>query len=426
MELILSLVLAATASVVGPSGIELERLVDNSYDPPGIDGEFFIEVGPPVPCGDAVLFYGFTFDTPQFLGGYRATSTSVEVIANAATPLPGSAGTFGLVLEFGCVRDRIFFIGAEGFGPSSSGPSVYSYSQGVIAPFLEAGTTIDGNQITGVGEIDANAGSVAAVASLVPPSTTQALVVKPLDGEPFIVADRTVVLPGQTDPVAFFTEPVLVGSDLVFLALSHLNVGIYHWSAGQGISIVADTLSPVPAIGGAIFGSFDPSLASLDYGVVFGAGYSGGFGLFVWRNGQVEPLIVPGDTTEDGQTIAATAAPSGAGSLLTFRANTEEDPVVAIYVRTHDGRIRRILGFGDVIEGQTVSYIEAAADRESVAIRINRHSTPTDGTMDVIYRARFAEPNVIPALSTPGVVALIFGLTMFGLWLLSRSRPVLR
>lgn len=412
MELIFALALA-TAAVVSPSGVELERLADRSYDPPGLVGGFIIEVLPPVPCGDVVLFNGITFADSR-LGAYSASSEGVEVIANPTTPVPGSDKTFQDAQQFACAGDRIFFIGDDDTTPSSSGPSVYTYTEGIIAPFLEVGTPIDGNFFTGFGDVDANATTVALDSRLFPTSTNQALVMKPLNGEPFIVADRTTVLPGQTDPATIFAEPVLVGSDLVFHARTKQNLGIYRWSPGQGISIVADTLTPEPALDGGTFGPFDLWIASLDYGIVFGAAFSGGSGIFVSSGGQVRPLVLPGDTTVDGEVITAASFPSGAGSLLTFSVRTAGSPFVSVFVRTADGKIKRILGEGDTIEGELVLSVISRADRENVAIRIDSIEN------EVIYRARFPEPNVIPALSIWGIAVLALGLTLVGARLLRR------
>lgn len=223
MELLLTLVLALTA-VPSPSGIELERLADNSFDPPGIDGEFSIEFPPPVVCGERVLFNRNTFADIRS-GLYSASSAGVEVIANAGTPVPGSSTTCQGAGEPACSGRGIVFIGDDDLTPSSSGPSVYVFNQGVITPQLEAGTPIGANMFTGFGDLDANEGVVALDARLFPTSTNQAIVIKPFDGDPVIVADRTTVMPGQTEPVTIYSQPVLAGSDLLFHARTNLSLG---------------------------------------------------------------------------------------------------------------------------------------------------------------------------------------------------------
>lgn len=418
MELILTLALAMTA-VPGPSGIELERLADNSYDPPGVVGEFIIENFPPVPCGESVLFNGYTFQDIR-LGAYSASSAGVAVIANGATPVPGSDKTFAEALELACAGRQIAFLGDDDKRPLSAGRSVYLVTDGVISLLLKEGIAIGASVVQSFNRLDMNQHGVAMVAALQPASIAQGLVIKPFNGQPFIVADKTTVLPGQTDPATIFAEPVLVGSDLVFHARTQLNLGIYRWTQDRGMSVVADTATPVSLPGAGNFGIFDLSIASLDYGVVFAAGYFGGFGIFVARNGRVEPLVVPGQTTEDGETLTFADSPSGAGTLLSFRATTAENPPFAIFVRTHDGRLRRILGLGDTIEGQRVDFINAGADRTSVAIRINRRLSLQETTQEVIYRASFPEPNAIPTLSTWGIAVLLLGFTLTGLRLLRR------
>lgn len=411
MELFLTLVFATTA-VVGPSGVEVERLADNSISPPGILGEFFIEVPPPVPCGDAVLFNGASLADLR-LGVYAASSAGVAVIANAGTPVPGSAKTFQEAWQQACAGGRTVFLGDDDISPLSTGRSVYTSTHGNVALLIKEGIVIGGIAVQSFNRLSGNELGVAMVVALLHPSNNQALVIKPFEGEPFIVADRTTVLPGQTEPATIYSQPVLVGSDLVFHARTLGNLGIYRWSEGQGISIVADTLTPVAALGGGTFGIFG-GIASLDYGVVFEAGYFGGFGLFVANEGEVQPLILPGHSTVDGHVITSAGLPSGGGSLLSFNARTVAEGREAVFVRTPDGKVRRILGVGDTIEGVLVHRIISGTDRSTVAMRIESF----DGRTQVIYRANFATTLEIPTLSRAGIMALVLGLTLIGLWVM--------
>jgi hypothetical protein len=157
-------------------------------------------------------------------------------------------------------------------------------------------------------------------------------------------------------------------------------------------------------------------------GVASPAAYSGGTGIFLAsRNGAIEPLVVPGDLTTDGETILYAFDIRGAGGLMSFRGTTDLHPQPSIFVRTPDGLIRRILGLTDTIEGQIVGYIDSGADDSRVAIRIDTAENPP---RHIIYRASFATSLAIPSLSHVGQIGLALILVLAALWALSRRSGV--
>jgi hypothetical protein len=417
MELGLTLAVAASLVANAPTFV-LEWLTDSSVNPPGVPGQFSIIRVPPESCNGAVLFLGVTYDDIR-LGLYSVSSAGVEVIANTGTPIPGSTGTFQDARQPSCAGDGIVFLGDDDLAPSSAGPSAYLVSQGVIEPLLVVGTVIGDNSFTGFGDVSGSDSMIALDAKLVPTSTTEAMTIKPFDGEPFIVADRTTVLPGQTEPATIYSLPVLHGSDFFFHARTLDNLGIYRWSQGEGLSVVVDTQTPAPVPGAGNFAIFD-SITSLDYGLVFGACYVGsGCGIFVWDAGRLQPLVVPGHETADGHTITSAGFAAGGGSLLSFTAKTSTNVRDAVFARTADGAVVRLLGELDVIDGQTVVEVLSSADDTGVALLLDIFGNPPT---EAIYKARFVNTVEIPALSGAGVLAFVLLLAMAAVWLIVR-RP---
>lgn len=420
MELILTLILATSATaVVGPSGVELERMIDTSVQLPGTTAQTVFD-SLPLPCGEGVVFPAFE-NTLQPRGGvYYVSPTALLLVADEETPIPNSAGTFLDIKEVDCVGNQVVFLGSEGDGANRLW-SAYRWSLGGhIELIQEKGVQIDGREVESFLELSANHFGVGMLGRLTFATPGEVLVVKPYKDEPIIVADTSTILPGQTEPVTIYSLPFLVGQDLLFRARTFLNLGLYRWSAGQGISVVVDHQTAVPSSIGT-FASFGNMVLLAD-GLAFEATYSEGLGIFIdKKSGQIEPLVVPGDLTEDGETITSAYFPSGAGGLLSFTGRTVEHPLESVFARTDDGKVHRILGTGDVIEGQQVVLTNAQADAFSVAIRVSTG----DPLSEIIYRARFFAPAAdIPALSEVGVVVLVVGLILAGLLLLRSRLPI--
>jgi hypothetical protein len=414
----LGLTLAVTASLVASAPtVMLEWLTDSSVNPPGVPGQFSITRVPPVSCSGSVLFLGVTYDDIR-LGVYSVSAAGLEVIANPNTPIPDSSKIFEEARGQACGGDRIFFLGSE-TAPPNRRRSVWEFASGTIEPIIEHGFQIGGNDVHSFNRLTANENAVAMVAAMVPASFAQAVIIKPFDGEPFIVADRMTVLPGQTEPATIYSLPVLHGSDFFFHARTLDNLGIYRWSEGEGLSVIADTATPAPVPGAGSFGFFD-SITSLDYGLVFGACYVGsGCGIFVWDAGRLEPLVVPGHETADGHTITSAGFAAGGGSLLSFTAKTSTNVRDAIFARTADGAVVRLLGELDEIDGQTVVEVLSSADDTGVALLLDILGDPPT---EAIYKARFVNTVEIPALSGSGVLAFVLLLATAAATLVTRRQ----
>jgi hypothetical protein len=413
MELTVLAFLIGSAVAAAPGTIPLEKITDNTMLPPGVSGTFFVD-SRPVSCLGDVFFGGL--DEGR-IGLYAATSQGLAVIANRTTPIPGSTDTFQNAVRPTCTGDRLLFLGKDDLGPMSGGSSIYSYTQGVISLVFEVGTPIGSAHSTGFDFLDATESEIVVDVSLSPSSVSQAVAVIPFAGEPFIIADRTMVMPGQTEPLTILSQPIFMGTDVFFHARTDEEVGIYRWRKGEGITLVADVHTPVPLPGQGNFFGFGV-FANLDGRFVFGATFLGGFGIFSYQDGEFEPVVLPGELTAEGATLVSAVEPRGAGNLLTFIGRTEDFPFLdAVFVKQGDAPVRRLLGVADTAEGHFVDGVESNADDQDVFVWAQDLEFPG---FQVIYRARFAPATDVPALSWFGAVALGLGLALAGWWALRR------
>lgn len=419
MEFLYAIALAAAVGVPvpGPTGVELERLIDTTVQLPGTTDPISWDGPPPVPCGRGVAF-GANEVTALTGWWYYISPDGVEVLVDEDTSIPDVAGTFEEVASVDCIgNDRLAFLGYRGTVPSVP-VSAYDWRPGGQIDLLQAGgVTIDGRAIDDFVQVGGNQFGLGLQGRLTFPGIGEALVVKRFGLAPIFVTDEQIVLPGRSDPVTGFTAPHLWGQDLVFRALVVGDRGLYRWSQGTGFSVIADDLTPVPGGAGTFFSI--GRYAILSSGVAFTAAYSAGTGIFLYdHNGGLAPLVVPGDLTANGETITEAFTPSGQSILFSFTGVTAETaPLPSVFVRTADGVVHRILGVQDQIEGKTVLLVDAGADQDSVAVRV----TTTD-LEEIIYQATFASPLTIPTLTPEWMAALAFLLAAAGVLTLGRPR----
>jgi len=415
MELTLVAALLGSALLGAPGPIPLEKITDSTILPPGVTGTILLGSSPDSCLGN--VFFA-VLDEAGRLGLYAATPQGLTVIANHTTPVPGSMSTFQRVTRLTCAGDKLFFLGKDDLGPMSGGSSIYSYAQGSISLVFEVGTPIGSTFFEGFNSLDVADSDILVDAILSPASTNEAIVVIPFGESPMIVADITTVLPGQTDPATIYSRPVFVGADVFFHARTATEVAIYRWREGEGITVIADTTTPVSVSGQGTFVAFG-IFADLGGRFVFGATFLGGLGIFAFEDGQFEPVVLPGDMTADGATFFSVSDPRGAGNLLTFAGRTQEDGLLeAVFVKEGDGLPRRLLGVGDTFEGREVHRIASNADHRDVLVWAENLEPPG---FQAIYRARFgAAATDIPVLSWWGVLVLGAGLAVAGWWTLGR------
>lgn len=423
--LALSLTAALSASVVSPSGVELERLADHTYVPPNLPtGSFFIiEQTFPVVCDGEVIFAGIT-DLTGNAALYAASSSGIRVVANPATPMPGSPGETFLVADNpACGDGRMLFGGGPDVTPPITvGWSVFSWRNGEPELVAQPGVVLGPISVTSYGALSPDGQDFGAIVRLRQPGlgSAEGVVVQRGAGPAELAfSGFSTILPGQNVIPEAISDPLLRGSDLYFIATDFPHVGLYRWSAAEGFSVAADNQTFYPEVGSS-FAGFE-YLQYLDFGLVFGSFYNGGFGIFVLQeDGHPEPLVVPGQVTTEGETLISAQIPRGSGSLLSFTGITAENPSVeGIFVRTPDGAIQRVLSVLDPLDGRLVASVLSGADSQHVAIRVQFVDPPYDTG---VYRASFGQTVVdVPALSRSAMASLIVSLTLAGLWLLRRT-----
>lgn len=416
----LTLALAASLSTaVTPSGVELERVIDNaSYQPPGLPGQFFIERTFPLICDGSVLFAGIT----EFTSGsaiYAATPTGVEVVANEATPVPDSAELFHRAEDPFCDGQRVLFQGGFLHLPHGSiGHSIYSWRRGG-SPQLElaAGTHFGPIEAYSYQRAQADGGDIVAEASLrqLGFQAGRGLVLKrPSQPPELILQDFTQVLPGQKAPPESWSGAVLRDGFVYFSTWHAGDWAIYRWSSASGFSRLLDNQAVHPVIGGNFHAL--GTVAAVEGGLIFGASYAGGDGLFLRRHdGGIEPLLRTGDLTTEGQALQEFQAFQGDAEFFTFYGRTADAPlfVDSVFLRTPDGRIQRILTAGETVDGQPAFALLASA-RDGEATLLVDHGGPSYAT--TIYRLALGPaptPVEVPALS-PAAAAILSALLAAG------------
>jgi hypothetical protein len=210
----------------------------------------------------------------------------------------------------------------------------------------------------------------------------------------------------------------MMGPGFVFRAQSPpLAQGLYRWSETEGFSLLVDNSTPVPGFPGTFAGV--GKIAVLDIGVAFSGGFSGGLGIFlVDLQGEIEPFILPGETTVGGETLLAAFIPSGAGRLVAFRGVSDATlPREGVFVRTADGSIYRIVTEGDLLDGKSADRVFYNADDRSVALRVDTYPPDPADFDERVYRATFGKTAIdIPALSFRGQVVLVMLVVVVALW----------
>ncbi len=239
--LLLVLLLLSPVSAVAQT-ISFTKIADTQTEIPGAENEFFADFAPPSLERGGVVFTGTGDSGTQ--GIYMSAAGELEVVADTSTPVPGGSGeTFA---AFGPGPSSLGFRGLSG----GNSQGLYRLSQGELDVVVDTTTPVIG----GDGELYTNF------------------------GEP--------------------TFPFLGGFALVtiFFGESSKTSGIYLILEFAGLRfpfVVADTATPIPGSGGALFTTFgDPS------GDIFaGGGDPSSEGIYrVNSRGQVPVLDVLADT----------------------------------------------------------------------------------------------------------------------------------
>jgi hypothetical protein len=121
----------------------------------------------------------------------------------------------------------------------------------------------------------------------------------------------------------------------------------------------------------------------------------------------------------EGETLLAAFIPSGAGRLVAFGGATETTlPREAVFARTPDGSIHRIVTEGEMFDGKPADQVFYNADDRSVALRVDTQPPDPADFDQRVYRVTLGNTAVveIPALSASGRFALVLTLAFLALW----------
>jgi hypothetical protein len=416
-----SLIPALALTTLGLSPpIELERLIDSNYQLPGTTAPIAFDGAPPDPCGEGVILRAFE-DTPTAITSwaYYVATNQVRIIVDEETPVPNSNLPFERLYDSRCVSPgTVRFV--SDFGAITS--NVYEWSTSSPVTLVQSGHQVIGGVTFGaLIDFGGDSQGTGILARLDPP-TGEGLIYKSIGGPPELVLVDTTTLPGQDQPIRSINEPWALPGGLVFRALSSNQVGhfgLYRWWRDGTILVVADNNTPAPDAPGNLLGIGDALV--LPSGIAFGALTSNGTSILLETDGTIRRLFGAGDQTVEGDTLASVGFLDGGGGLIAFRGTTTANPLPAIFVYTLDGRIRRLLGQGDTIEGRTVLDVFQGADHRYVAIRAQV------GPLEwVIYRADFGTQIDIPTLSPAALTLLVTALLLSVAWHLRRTEPFRR
>lgn len=407
MEFLGALIAAAVLStpIVTPTGVELERLVDTNDHFPGNGSPVFFDGQGPVPCGPGVALRALA-DVPQAWIYYATHDGQVQVVADEETPIPGVGAPFDFIFRFSCLGgDRLLFIGARTTAaPLVPGSAfVWSPEEG-LELFDLGGGSVDGVALADYFFADGDTHAIGLRALLDPVFSGEALVFKEFGMPAIFVADDQVMLPGQIDLVSFFSFPDVFEGDLVFIARVNFVNRMYRWSESSGFSVLVDETTPVPGLP-ETFATIN-NLTVLSDGIAFTGLFSAGAGIFHYGpDGVIEPLVVPGDMTVNGETVLTAFTPRGETRLFAFRGRTvETHPWESLFARTPDGYIYRILGVTEQLEGRTVIEVDGEADRDTVAVR-----TSVSGEhLETVYTAQFPSATTVADIPTLSVKMILF------------------
>ena len=409
-----------------PNGLVIERLYDGESALPGTDGTIYVDGQIPVACGDGAVFRAGEDRPGQFDAWvYFATADGVEVLIDEETRIYGTTKTFDLVRDVRCAAPgHFYFLAREA---SEFSINLYEWRDGLVRLEQEASVTLDGFEFARFTELGVSGEAAVMLASLKSSSGSYGVVVKPFGGTPLLAAEPYQHLPGSPVPSRAYSWPLAQGPDAVIRALNNFSFGLYRWSEPLGIKRLADEETVIPGVGKLVGAGWN---TVLDDGIAFSAGFerSGdlGVGIFMVGPGDaVLPWVLPGAVTEEGETLTRAGDPRGNGDVMVFYGTTEEHPDEALFVRRPDGKITRLFGWGDMLDGRRIYQVSADADSHQIALRVD--SADGMGPFSTIYRIPLAPIAVtdVPTLS-PLATGILAGLIFVkGLLMLWRRRALI-
>jgi hypothetical protein len=246
-----------------------------------------------------------------------------------------------------------------------------------------------------------------------------------------LLTDTAAVAPGSTEEFsAFLAWPSLDDGQVAFLAElgNGVGSGLYLWN-GSLVQLIADSNTPDPRGSGGTFAFFfgDPA-PSLDAGQIAvrsrlltpSTGGLVGNGVFLWNGSALVTIAQDGDPRPDGGTFGFDSREdwvSTSEGRVVFTSNGAE----ALYLY-EGGAITRLLGVGEVLDGETVDDVFIGPEALSGPCLAFAMIEAADSGPSV-YRAcqTLARVSDIPSLGGVGALLLVALLAGTALYTLRRA-----
>lgn len=252
----------------------------------------------PAPAQQALLFVGTgSLGTD---GVYVKSGEILKRVADTSTPVPSGSGNFksfngGIAFD---VQGAIAFAATDSAG--NLGVYASSFPAGGVAMIANSSTPIPGGSGTfdNFSSPSVNAYGAAFFASRTGNPPVGVGLYLSRNGALSILANTQTPVPGMGGTFSAFGAPEISGTSVAFHAQGTTGSDGIYLASGGSVSVVADLTTPVPG-GSGTFQTFflnDPSIDEKG-NVAFLAGYeSSKFGIFARVNGSLRRIITSDDT----------------------------------------------------------------------------------------------------------------------------------
>ncbi|MBN1345188.1 MAG: hypothetical protein JXQ73_21010 [Phycisphaerae bacterium] len=313
-------------------GGSLMCVADANTPIPGSANSFYWLRYEPKIGGGKVAFVGHD-ENNVVRGVYAYEGGSLRVVADNNTPIPGGTGSFDWFFDYISV--------SEDGDVSFYGNGLYKEVGGTLSLVADSATPAPGGTGTLMNYPMISSINSGNVAFFDVDAAKVHGVYAELGGTLTLIASQNTPIPGATGTFYLFDlpgetlGPSIDGNDVAFLAVhADSRDGIYLHSGGS-LGVVADTETPCPDKAGN-FSSFVFASPSVDEGnVAFRGTYDGGHGICVSWGGAIIPVIATGDAL-DGKTVRGLDIGHRCldGNQIVFRVNFVTNDEAAIYIAT--------------------------------------------------------------------------------------------
>jgi len=389
--------LAATSALGQP--FTFTRIVDTQTQIPGAPvGQTFQEFGAPSLSGDRLAFVGVR---QPLVGVYEWNMGALVAVADSTTPVPQGSGMFATMASTANSGDTIVFAGGN-----TSVQGIYQRRSGVLGRVVDSQMIApNGGAFSGGSSPTAEGDTVAFFARHKVGSSNLPAVYRWDSGTITTVADTDTPVPGGTGNFQdFFSTSVRLDQGAVwFRGPDTTNKqGIYKRDE-NGLHVMVNTNSDGPVGEGKFtgLGAFGVDGDDLLFNGATETNPASSY--FTRINGEVLRLVSNGDPAPGGGTFSGIGNLTLNGGIAVFT----DGNIGGIYTN-FGGTLQRILGNGDMLDGQEVfsaAMVPNGRDgnRLAIAVTFNGHAPP-ENFDQAIYLVTLPAPG---ALLPFGVAALL-------------------